>query len=77
MTDKYAHGLVTRRRVAMLLKETDVSQEEYAEMLHISQPAISGKLSGKVGFTAKDIRQTALSFGVSTDYLYGLSDQRT
>lgn len=45
-------------------------------MLHLSQPAISGKLSGTVKFTANDIWKTAVIFGVSTDYLYGLTDMR-
>ena len=53
-----------------------MSQERYAKMLHLSQPAISGKLSGTVKFTANDIWKTAVIFGVSTDYLYGLTDMR-
>ena len=32
------------------------------KMLHLSQPAISGKLSGTVKFTANDIWKTAVIF---------------
>ena len=72
MIYKNPDKLITARRVAGLLAETKMSQERYAKMLHLSQPAISGKLSGTVKFTANDIWKTAVIFGVSTDYLYGL-----
>lgn len=77
MIYKNTDKLITARRVAGLLAETKMSQERYAKMLHLSQPAISGKLSGTVKFTANDIWKTAVIFGVSTDYLYGLTDIRT
>lgn len=77
MTYKNPDRLITARRVAGLLSETKMSQERYAKMLHLSQPAISGKLSGAVSFTANDIWRTAVLFNVSTDYLYGLTDIRT
>lgn len=76
MIYKNTDKLITARRVAGLLAETKMSQERYAKMLHLSQPAISGKLSGTVKFTANDIWKTAVIFGVSTDYLYGLTDMR-
>lgn len=76
MIYKNPDKLITARRVVGLLAETKMSQERYAKMLHLSQPAISGKLSGKVKFTANDIWKTAVIFGVSTDYLYGLTDMR-
>ena len=76
MIYKNPDKLITARRVAGLLAETKMSQERYAKMLHLSQPAISGKLSGTVKFTANDIWKTAVIFGVSTDYLYGLTDMR-
>ena len=74
--NKNPDKLITARRVAGLLVENKMSQERYAKMLHLSQPAISGKLSGTVKFTANDIWKTAVIFGVSTDYLYGLTDMR-
>ena len=77
MIYKNPDKLITARRVAGLLAETKMSQERYAKMLHLSQPAISAKLSGATRFTAKDIWRTALAFNVSTDYLYGLTDART
>lgn len=76
MIYKNPDKLITARKVAGLLAETKMSQERYAKMLHLSQPAISGKLSGTVKFTANDIWKTAVIFGVSTDYLYGLTDMR-
>ena len=77
MIYKNLDKLITARRVAELLAETKMSQERYAKMLHLSQPAISGKLAGTVKFTANDIWKTAVIFGVSTDYLYGLTGIRT
>ncbi|WP_281775674.1 helix-turn-helix domain-containing protein [Bifidobacterium ruminantium] len=76
MADKNPDKLITAQRVTELLEETKMSQTRYAKMLHLSQPAISGKLSGAVKFTANDIWRTAMIFGVSTDYLYGLTDRK-
>ena len=74
MTDKNIDKLITAQRVTGLLEENKMSQTQYAKMLHLSQPTISGKLSGAVKFTAADIWRTSRAFNVSTDYLYGLTD---
>ena len=68
--------MVTAERVLELMSETGMSQTRYAAMLQVSQPTVSDKLVGTVRFTARDIRRTAIGFGVSTDYLYGLTDCR-
>ena len=74
MTNKTIYN-VTVERVRELLRETNTSQNRYAAILQVAQPTVSNKLSGIVKFTAKDIRQTSVAFGVSTDYLYGLTDE--
>lgn len=63
-------------RINDLLKKTHTSQVAYAAILNVSQPTVSAKLSGATRFTAKDIWLTAIAFGTSTDYLYGLTDSR-
>ena len=69
--------MVTAERVLELMSETGMSQTRYAAMLQVSQPTVSDKLAGTVRFTARDIRRTAIGFGVSTDYLYGLTARVT
>lgn len=71
----YING-ITAERVASLLAESDMTQAQYAAILNVSQPTVSDKLAGAVQFTAKDIRATAVQFGVTTDFLYGLTDER-
>ena len=74
MTNKTIYN-VTVERVRELLRETNTSQNRYAAILQVAQPTVSNKLAGIVKFTAKDICQTSIAFGVSTDYLYGLTDE--
>jgi transcriptional regulator with XRE-family HTH domain len=65
---------ITTERIAELLKQHSITQMQYAEVLNVSQPVVSDKLAGKIVFTSKDIKKTAISLGVTTDYLFGLTD---
>ncbi|WP_444128464.1 helix-turn-helix domain-containing protein [Bifidobacterium sp.] len=65
---------ITTERIAELLKQRSLTQMQYAEVLNVSQPVVSDKLAGKIVFTSKDIKKTAISLGVTTDYLFGLTD---
>lgn len=65
---------ITAERIAKLLKQRSLTQMQYAEILNVSQPVVSDKLAGKIVFTSKDIKKTAISLGVTTDYLFGLTD---
>ncbi|RGP02624.1 helix-turn-helix domain-containing protein [Bifidobacterium pseudocatenulatum] len=65
---------ITTERIAELLKQRSITQMQYAEVLNVSQPVVSDKLAGKIVFTSKDIKKTAISLGVTTDYLFGLTD---
>lgn len=65
---------ITAERIAELLKQRSLTQMQYAEVLNVSQPVVSDKLAGKIVFTSKDIKKTAISLGVTTDYLFGLTD---
>ncbi|HEW91791.1 MAG TPA: XRE family transcriptional regulator [Thermotogaceae bacterium] len=57
-----------------LRKLNGYSQEEVAKVLGVSTPNISRYENGKVTPTEEVIRKTAQFFGVSTDYLLGLTD---
>lgn len=74
MTYETAVKDITSKRIRDLLKERSITQMQYAEVLDVSQPVVSDKLAGKIVFTSKDIKRTAVSLGVTTDFLFGLTD---
>lgn len=68
-------SLIAAERIDELRKQCGMTQESYGvEVLHCSQGTASAKLKG-YGLKAEDILQSAIAFGVSTDYLYGLTDE--
>lgn len=69
--------LLLRKRIADELKRHRYTQEQYASVLHMSQPMVSRRLAGKASFTVMDIQRTAEWLQLSTDYLYGLTEDPT
>ncbi|WP_368731381.1 helix-turn-helix domain-containing protein [Leucobacter sp. OAMSW11] len=61
-------------RVHQLMWRARLSQTSFAPELGIGQAALSMKLRGRRGWSADELRTIARYFGVSTDYLFGLSD---
>ncbi|MBF1677249.1 MAG: helix-turn-helix transcriptional regulator [Scardovia wiggsiae] len=52
----------------------DINQAHVAEILHISQPTLSQKISGRIRFSAQEIAILSDLFDVSADFLLGKSD---
>ncbi|MCI8657449.1 MAG: helix-turn-helix transcriptional regulator [Oscillospiraceae bacterium] len=62
-------------RVKKLRKARKLSQQGLAEVLGLTQTAISGIESGLRGTTIEKLILLAQFFEVSTDYLLGLKDE--
>ena len=52
----------------------DINQAHVAEILHISHPTLSQKISGRIRFSAQEIAILSDLFDVSADFLLGKSD---
>ena len=61
-------------RLKELAIERDLKQKDIAEMLGVSQKAVSKWINNQSEPTESNIRKTAIAFNVSTDYLLGLED---
>ncbi|MDE6274931.1 MAG: helix-turn-helix domain-containing protein [Clostridia bacterium] len=61
-------------RLKELAIERNLKQRDIAEMLGVSQKAVSKWINNKSEPTESNIRNTAIAFNVSTDYLLGLED---
>ncbi len=64
-------------RLVALRKEKGISQYEFAKIMSISRSTISGYESEGKEPTYTTLRRFAEYFGVSADYLLGLSDEMT
>lgn len=64
------------KRLALLRKENDISQLEFATRVGLSQQTISRYESGEREPDYDTLKKFASYFGVTTDYLLGLSDVR-
>ena len=65
-----------RRRLAELMEENYVSQVELSKKVGYSQPQICMYLSGKCEPPAEFLMKASDAFGVSVDWLLGMSDMR-
>ena len=63
-----------RRRIKDLIEDRDATQKELAQKFGVTEATMSGYLKGKYRIPAWLVLETARYFQVSTDYLYGLSD---
>ena len=57
-----------------LMRANHLKQRDIAEVLGVSEQAVSDKFHGRTNFTLKDMRKIADAFDVSLDYLTGRSD---
>lgn len=60
--------------IRRLLRAHHLKQRDLAEVLGVSEQAVSDKFHGRTNFTLKDMRKIADAFDVSLDYLTGRSD---
>ena len=61
-------------RIRDLIEDRDMTQRKIAKVLGITESAMSGYLTGKVWLPAWLVQACAEYFQVSTDYLYGLTN---
>lgn len=64
------------QRLTELIKESGKSQKEVAEAIEVSQAAISFYVCDQSYPKFDTVVRIAKCFGVTTDYLFGLTDQR-
>lgn len=57
-----------------LMRANHVKQRELADVLGVSEQAVSDKFHGRTNFTLRDLSRIADYFDVSLDYLTGRSD---
>ena len=65
------------QRILQLRKELGLNQKELGEAVGLSHKAISTIESGTRSTTIEKLVALARFFGVSTDFLLGLSESRT
>lgn len=63
------------RRIRDLREDRDLKQRELAEMLHCSQQVYSNYELGERDIPTEVLIRLAKFYGVSTDYILGLSDK--
>ena len=61
-------------RIRDLIEDRDMTQRKIAKVLGITESTMSGYLTGKVRLPAWLVQACAEYFQVSTDYLYGLTN---
>jgi len=61
-------------RIRNLREDHDLSQQQIADMVHVSQPTYSRYESGYLDVPNNVLIALAKFYGVSVDYLLGISD---
>lgn len=64
-------------RFSNLLRENNIKQQDFAEVLHVKPATVSQYCRGKTTPDYDILRSIAQYFGVTTDYLLGASEYRT
>lgn len=66
---------VVSERVRQLVNARAMTNRQLGELLGLSTASANGKLNGHIAWTSRDILILSDHFGVSTDYLFGRSDE--
>ena len=61
-------------RIRNIREDRDITQKKVAEYLNVSQNTYSQYETGKIALSAETAVKLARFYGVSTDYLLGVSD---
>lgn len=64
------------RRIRDLREDSELTQQDLAAVLHISQATYSRYESGTLNIPSASLIQLAQYYHVSVDYLLGLTDQK-
>lgn len=65
-----------RLRIRDLREDADLTQQQVAELLNVSQATYSRYESGAVSIPYEDLTALAQFYHTSVDYLLGLTNQR-
>lgn len=63
-------------RIKDIREDKDMTQSEIAELLHIRQNTFSQYENGVRGIPVEILKQLAIIFDTSTDYILGLTDEK-
>ena len=63
------------KRIKELIEDQDLTQKTLAKRFDITETTMSGYMTGKVRLPAWVVLKCAEYFQVSTDYLYGRTDE--
>lgn len=69
------YGPLKLERIRNLRIDHDLSQQEMADMLHVSQSVYCDYELGKIGYPLEVIIKLADFYGTSTDYLLERTDE--
>lgn len=64
-------------RIKNLREDNDLKQRQLAEYLHVSQNTYSQYETGTISLTAETAARLAVFYNTSTDYILGLTDEKT
>ncbi|MBR1555906.1 MAG: helix-turn-helix transcriptional regulator [Oscillospiraceae bacterium] len=65
------------QRIRNLREDNDIKQKQVAEYLHISQNTYSQYENGLISLSAENAVKLAKFYHTSTDYLLGMTDQKS
>ena len=66
---------MTSLRVRGLMEDRSVTGRQRSQVLSVTPATVSQKLNGHVNWTSRDVCALSEFFGVSTDFLFGRSDE--
>ena len=64
------------KNIKNLREDNDIKQKDLCKLLGIAQNTYSQYETGKIAWTDEMLIKLALYYGVSTDYLVGLSEHK-
>ncbi len=64
-------------RIKNVREDCDLTQQQIADYLHVSQNTYSQYETGKITLSAENAVKLAQFYNVSVDYLLGLTDEKT
>lgn len=67
---------MTFERIRNIREDSDLTQKQLADYLHISQNTYSQYETGKIALSAENAVKLAVFYNTSVDYLLGLTDEK-
>lgn len=64
------------QRIIILINENDMTHREFERITGVSYGALRSAMNGKSFFNGKNLIKISQAFGISVDWLLGLTDKR-